>query len=114
MGRGAVPLPGKPQCVGGNFARLTKRRARGITPANSVECGQVMDCDREVEPLLTMAVSVDYPGRRGVLDDVRFTMARGEIAGLVGASGSGKSTLALTIPRLIALRGGTIHGSIRF
>jgi peptide/nickel transport system ATP-binding protein len=70
--------------------------------------------DREIEPLLTMAITVDYPGRPGVLDDVRFTMARGEIAGLIGASGSGKSTLALAIPRLIALRGGTVHGSIQF
>jgi peptide/nickel transport system ATP-binding protein len=72
-----------------------------------------MDC-HAIDPLLTLAVSVDYPGRTAVLDDVRFTMARGEIAGLIGASGSGKSTLALAIPRLLELRGGTVHGSIRF
>src|ERR1051326_664826 len=73
-----------------------------------------MDCPREVDPLLELAVSVDYPGRRSVLDDVRFTLARGEIAGLIGASGSGKSTLALTVPRLLELRGGIVRGSIRF
>jgi ABC-type glutathione transport system ATPase component len=73
-----------------------------------------MDCAREIEPLLSVALSADYPGRRSVLDDVRFTLARGEIAGLIGASGSGKSTLALAIPRLLELRGGTVRGSIRF
>jgi peptide/nickel transport system ATP-binding protein len=73
-----------------------------------------MDRTRPLEPLLTVALSVDYPGRLAVLDDVHFTLARGEIAGLIGASGSGKSTLALAIPRLLELRGGVVHGSIRF
>jgi ABC-type glutathione transport system ATPase component len=57
---------------------------------------------------------VDYPGRPGVLDGVRFTIGRGEIAGLIGESGSGKSTLALAILRLLDLRGGMVRGSIRF
>jgi len=73
-----------------------------------------MDCACEVEPLLTVALSVDYPGRLRVLDGVRFTLARGEIAGLIGSSGSGKSTLALAIPRLLELRGCVLRGSIRF
>ena len=73
-----------------------------------------MDCTSEIEPLLDVAISADYPGRRAVLDDLRFTLARGEIAGLTGASGSGKSTLALAIPRLLELRGGVLRGSIRF
>jgi len=65
-------------------------------------------------PLLDVDLSVDYPKRPGVLRDVRFTLARGEIAGVVGPSGSGKSTLALAILRLIELRGGTVHGRIRW
>jgi ABC-type glutathione transport system ATPase component len=64
--------------------------------------------------LLQVDVSADYPGRPGVLQDVRFRIARGEAAGLVGESGSGKSTLALALLRLIELRGGSMRGSIRF
>jgi peptide/nickel transport system ATP-binding protein len=73
-----------------------------------------MDCLHEVDPLLSVSVSVDYPGRRSVLDEVRLTIARGEITGLVGPSGSGKSTLSLAIPRLLELRGGNVRGSILF
>jgi peptide/nickel transport system ATP-binding protein len=70
--------------------------------------------DREVEPLLAVNVTADYPGRPRVLDAVRFAIGRGEIAGLIGASGSGKSTVALAVMRLLDLRGGAVHGSIRF
>jgi ABC-type glutathione transport system ATPase component len=66
------------------------------------------------EDLLDVDLSADYPGRPGVLQGVRFRIARGEIAGLVGESGSGKSTLALALLRLIELRGGAVRGSIRF
>jgi ABC-type glutathione transport system ATPase component len=68
----------------------------------------------EAGDLLEADLSADYPGRPGVLREVRFRIARGEIAGLVGASGSGKSTLALALLRLIELRGGAVRGSIRF
>lgn len=64
--------------------------------------------------LLEVDISADYRGRAGVLHEVRFQIARGEIAGLVGESGSGKSTLALSLLRLIELRGGAVRGSIRF
>ena len=63
--------------------------------------------------LLEVDISVDYPGRRDVLEGVRFSIGRGEIAGLIGESGSGKSTLALAVMRLLELRGGRIRGSIR-
>ena len=82
-----------------------------LPPANPVERGPSMDRDREVEPLLDVGISVDYPNRPAVLRDVRFTLARGEIAGLIGASGSGKSTLALAVMRLLELRGGVVRGS---
>jgi ABC-type glutathione transport system ATPase component len=59
-------------------------------------------------------ISVDYPERPRVLREVRFTLARGEVAGVVGPSGSGKSTLALSIMRLIHLRDGVVRGSIHF
>jgi ABC-type glutathione transport system ATPase component len=68
----------------------------------------------QVAPLLDVNLSAGYPARPRVLDGVRFSLDRGEIVGLIGPSGSGKSTVALAVLRLLELRGGTAHGSIRF
>ncbi len=49
-------------------------------------------------------LSVDYEAGSGTVhavDDVSFTLRRGEILGLAGESGSGKSTLAYAISRLL-------------
>jgi peptide/nickel transport system ATP-binding protein len=49
-------------------------------------------------------VSVDYYAANGTVhavDNVSFTLKRGEIIGLAGESGSGKSTLAYAISRLL-------------
>jgi peptide/nickel transport system ATP-binding protein len=49
-------------------------------------------------------VSVDYASAAGTVhavDDVSFSLARGQIFGLAGESGSGKSTLAYAIARLL-------------
>ncbi len=49
-------------------------------------------------------ISVDYAVASGALhavNDVSFTLARGQIFGLAGESGSGKSTLAYAIARLL-------------
>ncbi len=65
-------------------------------------------------PLLKLELSVDYPGKPGVLRDLSLEIQHGEILGLVGQSGCGKSTLALTILQLLYLKRGTVRGSVHF
>src|SRR5450432_3837792 len=63
--------------------------------------------------LLSVRISAEYTPGRPVLRDVNFTMAPGEVLGLVGQSGSGKSTLAMALLRLLGMRGGSVAGSIQ-
>lgn len=64
--------------------------------------------------LLNLQLSVAYPGRSGVLKNLRLALRRGEILGLVGQSGCGKSTLALSILKLLHLKRARAEGSIVF
>ena len=66
------------------------------------------------EMLLSLNISVDYPGKKGVLHNVAMDIAEGEILGLVGESGSGKSTLSLAILGLLNLKNGVAQGHIIF
>ncbi len=65
-------------------------------------------------PLLSLRLSASYPGKPGVLKDVRLELNRGEVLGLVGPSGCGKSTLALAILKLLYLKRGRAEGFIHF
>ncbi|MBX3243575.1 MAG: ABC transporter ATP-binding protein [Acidobacteria bacterium] len=58
-----------------------------------------------------------FPTRAGLVravNDVSFSIAEGELLGLVGESGCGKSITALSIMRLIASPGKIAGGSIKF
>jgi ABC-type dipeptide/oligopeptide/nickel transport system ATPase component len=68
----------------------------------------------EPQPLLSLRLSVSYPGKTGVLRDLSLKLRRGEILGLVGQSGCGKSTLALAILKLLHLKNAKPEGSIWF
>lgn len=64
----------------------------------------------EVKNLSTYFYSQDSAIK--AVDDVSFSVNRGETLGLLGESGSGKSTVALSIMRLIYPPGKIIKGSI--
>lgn len=54
-------------------------------------------------------VSFSYDGEKIVLDNLNFSIQRGEKVALVGASGSGKTTLVKLIPRFYDVKEGTIY-----
>jgi len=72
----------------------------------------------EHKPLLDLrTLTTIYPTKRGqvrAVDDVSFTMERGQILGIVGESGCGKSTVLLSIMRLIRQPGRIAQGEIHF
>jgi peptide/nickel transport system ATP-binding protein len=89
---------------------LQARRIRGGAPpakdtteTADTAAHQTPSSDTDIV-LDVRGVSVDYGSASGAVravDDVSFSLARGEILGLAGESGSGKSTLAHAIARLL-------------
>jgi ABC-type glutathione transport system ATPase component len=64
------------------------------------------------DPLLSLMLSIDYPGKPSLLNGIEMEIRPGEIFGLVGESGSGKSTIGLSLLRLLdgrAAERGWIH-----
>jgi len=68
-------------------------------------------------PLLEVkSLTVDYRSSRGTVravEDVSFSLEKGETLGLAGESGSGKSTLGLSIIRLTPVPGRIVKGQIK-
>ena len=71
-----------------------------------------------MEPLLNVEhLKVYFKILKGTVyavDDVTFTLDKGETMGLVGESGCGKTTTAFAITRLLPSNGRIVGGSIRF
>ena len=69
------------------------------------------------DPLLSIKnLTVVFKTRLGevpVIDDVSFSIAPGEILGIVGESGCGKTMTSLAIMRLMPEQGNVISGSIK-
>jgi oligopeptide/dipeptide ABC transporter ATP-binding protein len=69
-------------------------------------------------PLLDVRnLSVSFRTQDGTVhavDDVSFTVNRGEVLGIVGESGSGKSVTAMTLMRLILDRNAVFSGEVLF
>jgi oligopeptide/dipeptide ABC transporter ATP-binding protein len=69
------------------------------------------------EVLDVSALSVDYVLDRGdvrAVDDVSFTLGRGEFLGIVGESGCGKSTLLFAVAQLLAPSARIAAGSVTY
>jgi peptide/nickel transport system ATP-binding protein len=62
-------------------------------------------------------LTVDFPGSDSfapVLQDISFSLNRGEMLAVVGESGSGKSVMSLTLMRLLSTSARVVQGSILF
>ena len=70
------------------------------------------------DPILAVEhLRTHFLTRAGVakaVDDVSFTLARGEVMGLVGESGSGKSVTGYSIIGLVDPPGEVVGGHVRF
>ncbi len=95
--------------LGESLASYLRERTRGralsaakLGPAPATETVELVDVPDDVL-LDVRGLSVSFPGSAGwvrPVQDVSFTLRRGEIVGVVGESGSGKSVTMMSVAQL--------------
>ena len=74
-------------------AAFSRIREQLLVPVDTPDVGQAEP--KDVEILEVKDLSFSYPGEtRKILENISFTLRKGEVLGIVGATGAGKSTLA--------------------
>jgi len=101
------------------FIKITKAVAcnERIEAIMAIEPCDLGICDREdAEPLESFNEKIvfdhvyfGYEDDSDIVQDISFSIRKGQKVGLVGASGSGKSTLLNLIPRFFDVTGGSIR-----
>jgi len=66
-----------------------------------------------VEKIVVEHISHSFNGKKNVLDDVSFTLAKGKIISILGASGCGKTTILQICANLLKQTSGTITNSFK-
>lgn len=94
---------------------LTKAQASSLRVAQVLETPSSMQDGTEIpqahaEAIRFEHVSFAYEGAgHPTLEDISFTLMRGQTLGIIGGTGSGKSTLAALIQRCYDATMGTVH-----
>jgi ATP-binding cassette subfamily B protein len=96
------------------FVMFTKCSASANRVAEVIECESGFDVVRDIDDLSGnhiefKNVSFSYFGKKNNIEDVSFTLKRGESLGIIGATGSGKSTLTRLLMRFYEASEGDIR-----
>lgn len=86
------------------MSQLTKSIASNATYMEKIEIRKISKTFNIVSPVLKRVI-----GKVKAVDDVSFTINRGEMIGLVGESGSGKTTLGKIIAGILSQDSGEIY-----
>jgi NitT/TauT family transport system ATP-binding protein len=89
--------------------KATPSHALESTPPADEEAAQGVPDDAEAAYICrNVCIDVSGPeGRRAIVEDVSFSVRRGEILAILGPSGTGKTTLLRTLSGLITPRAGS-------
>lgn len=87
-----------------------KRINEVLQTVPAITDGKISDGNQEIKGEVTFNnVNFKYPGAsESVLEDISFTVKKGETVAFIGSTGSGKSTLVNLVPRFFDVTGGEI------